>query len=330
MNTNFFQISFFYAIVVAFAFSSIVRGLSIKCNKLSRIDDRFLKSRLASRTKTTFSVHHQLHSTNSVDTEDDDLEAKNEVLRNAANNLDVRGVTLKMAFDTSYAVADSSENKSERFTCPESLDMVHKLRRWSDAVLVGRGTVQRDDCTLTVRRVPLLPQSQCQPVRVVIDPSLKIIGDNYEYAMLKDGHKALIYHCTDKIAESGESKFFHENVELVKVSTEKNSSTDSKLSVKAILHDLSARNIHHVMVEGGPETAKQFLKHKLVDRAILVRAPVTFIEPVPSGMSDEMMAEAGLTLSQEEKSGDDTIEYWSKDGAPWPSVNEALEDIWPY
>ena len=86
----------------------------------------------------------------------------------AESRLDVTGVTLKMAFDTSYAVADASEDKSERFTCSQSLDLVHKLRRWSDAVLVGRSTVQIDNCTLTVRRVPLLPSGKKQPARIVI------------------------------------------------------------------------------------------------------------------------------------------------------------------
>ena len=82
--------------------------------------------------------------------------------------LNIKGVTLKIAFDTEWGVADLSSEKSERFTCSESLDMVHRLRRCSDAVLVGRSTVQADDCTLTVRRVPLDPYRSKQPTRVVI------------------------------------------------------------------------------------------------------------------------------------------------------------------
>mmetsp|Transcript_41698 Transcript_41698/g.48663 ORF Transcript_41698/g.48663 Transcript_41698/m.48663 type:complete len:176 (-) Transcript_41698:1269-1796(-) len=41
----------------------------------------------------------------------------------------VVGVTLKIAFDESWSVADNSDEKSERFTSPKSLDMVHRLRR---------------------------------------------------------------------------------------------------------------------------------------------------------------------------------------------------------
>ena len=75
-------------------------------------------------------------------------------------------VTLKLAMDQQGAVDDLSNN-SYRFTSPESLDAVHRLRRACDAVLVGVNTVIRDDPRLTVRRVPLAPR-HCQPLRVVL------------------------------------------------------------------------------------------------------------------------------------------------------------------
>ena len=84
------------------------------------------------------------------------------------------------------------------------------------------------------------------------------------------------------------------------------------------------------MVEGGPATAIQFLLQKVVDRAIMVRAPVTFIEPVASGMDNEMLIEAGLVLISTEQCGDDMIEYWSRDGESWPIVDGLENEIWPY
>ena len=255
--------------------------------------------------------------------------------------INVEGVTLKMAFDTGYAVADSSELKSERFTCPESLDLVHKLRRNSDCVLVGKGTVVRDDCTLTVRRVELFDGKK-QPVRVVIDSKLQILddgngdsdGDETGYKMLKDGLETIVYHsCQDNQLSDFHAN--NQNLQVVNVgvstSTSKTTSTasTSMISPKKIIQDLNAKNINHIMVEGGPATAIQFLKEKVVDRAILIRAPVTFIDPVPSGMADDMLREAGLVrleLEDELMCGDDTVEYWVREGDNWPTPNVA---DWP-
>merc|ERR1712161_19398 len=114
---------------------------------------------------------------------------------------------------------NNNNNNNERFTSSESLTMVHRLRRDSDAVLVGRGTVQVDDPSLTVRRVPPLIQRRrrrrilkgepkqrnekeekveyeyqsniIQPLRVVLDPSLSILRDEMDgnYAILRNDNK---------------------------------------------------------------------------------------------------------------------------------------------
>jgi riboflavin-specific deaminase-like protein len=277
----------------------------------------------------------ELRATNFNENTDANEEASQSInLHHAESTLDISGVTLKMAFDTTFSVADASEHKSERFTCPQSLDMVHKLRRWSDCVLVGRGTVERDDCTLTVRRVSLLPSRNSQPTRVVIDPSLKILQK--EYSMFKDGHRVIIYHTSNRSNQDVDDNGIDGNlkdVELVRIPKGSSSGTSdtSTICVSSILQDLYSKNINHVMVEGGPATAIQFLNEKLVDRAILVKAPVTFIEPVPSDMTNEMLIEAGLEFLKLEQCGDDVIEYWSKNGAPWPSVDhETNNETWPY
>ena len=169
-----------------------------------------------------------------------------------------------MAFDQSYAVADDSELKSGRFTCPSSLDLVHKLRRCSDAVLVGRGTVERDDCTLTVRRVALLEGMTEQPVRVVVDPGLKILqvgmttevdgdgddnggGEKVEckYSLLKDDLRTIVYH-DESAADRGDDDvpFLSKMVTLASIK----STNDGTLSPTQILQDLQAKGISHVMV----------------------------------------------------------------------------------
>lgn len=221
------------------------------------------------------------------------------------------GVTLKMAFDAQWGVADLSEEKSERFTCGESLDMVHRLRRCSDAVLVGRTTVERDDCTLTVRRVELPPQ-QPQPVRVVIDPRCQL--EWKEYKIVNDGLPTIM---VSQSHDNTKSKEFP-NVQCIQVPpTVEN---DGKLSPREIVRILKTKHdIHHIMVEGGPMTARQFLKEGIVDRAILVHASINFKEPLPSNLSSANFEEAGLKCVGEGTLGVDRVEYWSRPELPWPA-----------
>ena len=227
----------------------------------------------------------------------------------------VTGVTLKMAFDQQWAVADMSETKSERFTSPASLDLVHKLRATSDAVLVGRATVQRDDCTLTVRRVPLIKKEQ--PVRVVIDTNLALLlkDDVTDYTIFTDGLPLIIYHQEDK-RMTGLSD------DLVGLPRE----PSGLLSTSSILQDLGSRNIHHVMVEGGPTTAMSFLRDKSIDRAILIFAPILFQEPYPSFINETVMIQSGLEKLGSFECDGDQVQCWSRPGLPWPT--ERLQD-WP-
>mmetsp|Transcript_2827 Transcript_2827/g.4434 ORF Transcript_2827/g.4434 Transcript_2827/m.4434 type:complete len:266 (+) Transcript_2827:69-866(+) len=236
----------------------------------------------------------------------------------------VTGVTLKIAFDSSSkqagsktaygGVADASAEKSERFTSPESLDMVHRLRRISDCVLVGRGTVDFDDCTLTVRRVPC----DAQPTRVVFDPSLSLLKKKDDYKMLNDGHNVIIYHCCDTT-----SGLLSPAITLV----DARSAECNKISPTFVVNDLQSRGIHHVMVEGGPLTALSFLKERAVDRAIIVQSPVIFKEPVPSHFDAAILTEAGLEKLGSFECGGDLIECWSLTGVEWPSGDDLRS--WP-
>lgn len=283
----------------------------------------------------------------------------------------VTGVTLKIAFDASNSipteyggVADAtvlikSNTKSNpntnittniaanaRFTSSASLDMVHRLRRVSDGVLVGKGTVAVDDCTLTVRRVPMIPEDAPQPTRVVIDPSLSLFHNNkdkdseyeYEYEMFQDGHPVIVYH-TCSSCPSSQNKNIHfvcanTNVEVESssdscVTNNTNNGINSIISPTFIVQNLAQQfNIHHIMVEGGPSTALTFLKQGVVDRAIIVKAPIRFEDPIPSRMNQQHMMDAGLMLlGQFTNDGGDDVECWVKNGAVWPG-GENL-DSWP-
>lgn len=255
-------------------------------------------------------------SLNRPDDDDDDIPITYESA--------VTGVTLKMAFDSSavWGVADLSETNSKRFTSSESLDLVHRLRRESCAVLVGRGTVEQDDCTLTVRRVEL-GEGKYQPVRAVIDPSLRIIGGNY--TLLNDGLPTIIYHLqTNTPVKSPNECVILVGLELSDDESERDGK--SFISPTEVVNDLNNRGFQHIMVEGGPATACAFIKSGAVDRAILVKAPIEFNEPIPAMMNESTLALAGLQMIGTAELGGDRIEYWTRHGLDWP--NQQLH-MWP-
>jgi len=280
----------------------------------------------------------------------------------------LRGVTLKMAFDQNGGVANAAqirqEQQSVRFTCGESLDMVHRLRRDSDAVLVGRTTVEIDDCTLTVRRVHPRQNGEnvIQPTRVVIDPYQTLLPNCDRYKIFTDGLPTIIYHLLlektsyddpkkneDDLSDDSskprtvvvETMDQYPNVQWIGLPGYSRNDDDDlgsddgssrNLSVQDILEDLSTnRNIHHVMVEGGPATAKVFLHGGIVDRAIFVYAPMKFEIPIPSNLSHEDFVKAGLQQIRQSDMGVDHVEYWIRPDLVWPQVNdiEGTVDFWP-
>lgn len=288
----------------------------------------------------------------------------------------VTGVTLKLAIDSSpacWGIADQStsssattQKASERFTSPQSLDMVHRLRSVSDCVLVGRGTVAADDCTLTVRRGYESKGGTGrgeQPTRVVLDSNLGLLRDHVDrrcedrYRLLEDGFPVIIYHLggtttadDDDIGGDDMEAFLRDRPAITLVDASKLGPTaleftddESAISPQLVVRDLHKRGLHHVMVEGGGATALSFLRAGVVDRAIIVKASVQFEEPLDSHISaDVMEKEGGLTLVGTSDDGDDgdgdgdnlfggdSLQYWVRgDGdGRWPSSNDVLTD-WP-
>ena len=286
-----------------------------------------------------------------------------------ASALTVTGVTLKLALDQQWNVADgpapqlqqqqqksrqppSPPQLSQRFTSEASLDLVHRLRRDCQGVLVGRMTVVRDDCSLTVRRVPLLynnnnNQQQQQPTRVVIDPQLSLLlplpHDEEEedtisassfvlpnYQIFRDGYRTLLYHAVRNVDPNILAAGLPDSVTCIYLPSSSSSgaplssSSSSIMSPHGIWNHLQQHYaMSHLLIEGGPTTALHCLD--IVDRILLIRAPIQFQnQPVVSShMSNELLQERGFVCLGKALSpadgGVDTLEYWTRPNMPWPT-----------
>ncbi|MDO9380229.1 MAG: bifunctional diaminohydroxyphosphoribosylaminopyrimidine deaminase/5-amino-6-(5-phosphoribosylamino)uracil reductase RibD, partial [Nocardioidaceae bacterium] len=146
-------------------------------------------------------------------------------------------VTWKLAasLDGRSAAADGT---SRWITGPAARRDVHRLRAACDAILVGTGTVARDDPRLTVRdEADEALAADLQPLRVVmgesdLPPSSAVLDGSAPTALLRtrDPHAALA--------------------------------------------DLAAREVRHVWLEGGPRLAGAFLAAGLVDEVVAYVAPL--------------------------------------------------------
>lgn len=180
-------------------------------------------------------------------------------------------VTVKLAIDANGSVDDLSEN-AQRFTSEQCLDEVHRLRRDCDAILVGVGTVIRDNPSLTIRRV----ECSKQPLRIVLDPSNRIPQD---CSLLNDGEETLVMD-------------------------------ENFTGLSRMLDMLGDKEIQRLLVEGGPATIRGFLSARLVDEFLLVKANVTHSQPVPSEINSQDLIDAGLSRVGSFNWGEEEVEHW--------------------
>lgn len=152
-----------------------------------------------------------------------------------------------------------SNNITRQFT--------HKMRSENQSILVGANTVLLDNPTLTVRN-----WSGKTPIRIGIDRQGQIPDD---FHLLDGSVSTIIFTEKDQPDKP--------HVEFVKIDFDSN-------CIQTILTKIYERNIHSVLVEGGPTILNSFLEAGLWDEANVevspqrifegVAAPVLLIQPI--------------------------------------------------
>ncbi|MHA6796181.1 dihydrofolate reductase family protein [Pseudonocardia bannensis] len=163
-------------------------------------------------------------------------------------------VVLKYAqtLDGRIATADGD---SKWISGEEERAVSHALRAACDAVMVGVGTVLRDDPRLTVRLVP-----GASPLRVVLDSTLRTPSS----ALLLDGNPVTVVLTTDRAAED-DRKRMRETGAGVRVLPTGPGGVDLVAGLR-VLRECGVRSL---LVEGGARVITSLLSAGLVDRIVV-------------------------------------------------------------
>jgi len=167
-------------------------------------------------------------------------------------------VTLKLAATLDGKIATKA-GESKWITGSRARRHVHKMRSEADAVMVGGGTVRRDDPELTVRQV-----GGRDPVRVVVDSELGLSPE----AKVFGPRGRLIIATTRK---AGKAK--------VKAAEERGATVLILPAMKGGVHlgrlmaVLGEMEIMAVMLEGGGRLAASCVRSGIVDKLCLFYAP---------------------------------------------------------
>ncbi len=156
-------------------------------------------------------------------------------------------VILKAAMSVDGKIA--SIGGDSKLSCEEDLRRLHYLRSQVDAVMVGVGTILKDDPSLTVRLV-----RGRNPIRVVVDsqastpPTAKVLDQ-----------KALTIIAVSRKAPKKRLERLKERGAKIIVAGKK------QVNLKVLLNRLCQMGIKKLLVEGGSTLNWSLIKEHLVD-----------------------------------------------------------------
>jgi diaminohydroxyphosphoribosylaminopyrimidine deaminase/5-amino-6-(5-phosphoribosylamino)uracil reductase len=165
-------------------------------------------------------------------------------------------VTLKLALSRNGGMNDPSGER-RWISNEQSRAEVQRLRANVDAIAVGIGTVRADDPQLTARG-PIRPR--VAPMRVIFDRNAETPLDSRLVKTARDIPTVVFAH----------------RPPVTRLAALHNAGVDvfEAEDLPQALDALRGFDIEHLLVEGGPRLAGEFLRQKLVDRLIIFQSPI--------------------------------------------------------
>ena len=166
--------------------------------------------------------------------------------------------------------------ESKWITGPEARKKVHKLRNEVDAVLVGIGTVRKDNPSLDCRI-----RGGKNPYRIVVDSRLQI---SLNAKVLKHNDGRTIIAATEKADKQKISALIKKGCKVLIIKTEAGKSGSQRVDLKVLMKELVRLDITSVMIEGGSSINSSALSSKIVDKVMFFTAPkiIGGVDAVPS------------------------------------------------
>ena len=172
-------------------------------------------------------------------------------------------VTLKVAASLDGKIATRT-GESRWITGESARRRVHRLRNEVDAVLVGIGTVLRDNPLLTTR---LGIVDQRDPIRVIVDNLARL---PLRAKVVNRASTAPTLLAVSQMAPRTKLEAIErEGVQVVVVE-----SSPRRVSLERLMEALGKRGVLSVMIEGGAEINASALREGIVDKVLVFLAPI--------------------------------------------------------
>lgn len=196
-------------------------------------------------------------------------------------------VTVSYAQTLDGRLATATGN-SQWISGPESLALAHELRAGHDVIMVGVGTVCRDDPRLTVRLA-----KGADPLRVVVDSTLRT---PQTAAVLSGGAATRTLLATTERAPAERCAAFMTLGATVLCLP---AGDDGRVDLVALLGELARSGVGAVMVEGGARLITALLRVQVVDRLVVCVAPKILGQGIEA-VGDLGIHDLGRALSLQE------------------------------
>lgn len=206
-------------------------------------------------------------------------------------------ITLSYAQTLDGRIATST-GSSQWISGGESLRYTHEIRARHDAIMVGVGTVLRDDPQLTVRLVP-----GRSPLRIVVDSLLRTPPDA---RVLSAGAPGALIAVTSAAPAERVRRIQDRGAEVLMLPA----GVEGGVDLRALIQTLAARGVGSVMAEGGARLITSMLRERLATRLAVCVAPKLLgsgIEAVGDLSKSSLSESVQVALERVTRLGDDLM-----------------------